>query len=542
MDIPSFKFASLGFLLSAVLLFPALPCSAAYVRGERIWKCDFTPEEAARYGVAECRPDETGRGATYEPQGGAAGDGALRFHSPAQNYEIKISVKPGAKLTGMLLVEADVKGMGIGDGVRPWNGAKVMMPFTPPGKAVQYPQTPNETGSFDWKTWSMVRDFGQPVEGPSLVLGLEFAVGDFWVDAVRIFRVKEVPDNEVVPPSANEAAARLPRGVFAGRHNPAARRGTMVGYRMEEEDVATLASWGANLIRLQIGGTEMIRAISTEEWFSALSNRLDWCESVMDRCARHGIKVVLDLHVGPGCTVSKNAANLIPKDYLGRGYDPSDLVRAWRIIATRFRNHPATYGYDILNEPSVDPETWRRICRDVIAAVRPIDPKTPFIVQIPGVTDKARYKLEEPNVIYSPHFYSPQELTHCGVGVANAIRWSYPGYINGVWWDKEQIRVALKPWIEFQQTHPDAPILVGEFSCILWSKGADKWIRDCIELFEEYGWSWCYHAYREWPAWDVEYTNDEGWNLGKWVKAEGDTARKRELLKGLSHNTRTAAE
>ena len=96
---------------------------------------------------------------------------------------------------------------------------------------------------------------------------------------------------------------------------------------MEEEDVATLASWGANLIRLQIGGTEMIRATTTEAWFSALSNRLDWCESVMDRCARHGIKVVLDLHVGPGCTVSKNAANLIPKDYLGRGYAPADLVR-----------------------------------------------------------------------------------------------------------------------------------------------------------------------------------------------------------------------
>ena len=97
---------------------------------------------------------------------------------------------------------------------------------------------------------------------------------------------------------------------------------------------------------------------------------------------------------------------------------------------TRFRRHPATFGYDILNEPSVEPETWRQLCR-----------------------------------------------------------------INGVWWDKEQIRVALKPWIEFQMAHPDAPILVGEFSCILWSKGADKWIRSGT-----------------------------------------DTARKRELLKGLSHN------
>ena len=89
-----------------------------------------------------------------------------------------------------------------------------------------------------------------------------------------------------------------------------------------------------------------------------------------------------------------------------------------------------------------------------------------------------------------------------------------------------------------RRENPDAPILVGEFSCILWSKGADRWIRDCIELFEEYGWSWCYHAYREWPAWDVEYTNDPDWAVGAWIKADADTARKRELLKGLSRNRR----
>ena len=62
MEISSFKFVRLGFLLSAALLFPALPCSAAYVRGELVWKNDFTPEEATRDGVAECRPDESGCG------------------------------------------------------------------------------------------------------------------------------------------------------------------------------------------------------------------------------------------------------------------------------------------------------------------------------------------------------------------------------------------------------------------------------------------------------------------------------------------------
>ena len=45
----------------AAVLAPALPCAAAYVRGELVWKCDFTPEEAARYGVAGHRLHEAGR-------------------------------------------------------------------------------------------------------------------------------------------------------------------------------------------------------------------------------------------------------------------------------------------------------------------------------------------------------------------------------------------------------------------------------------------------------------------------------------------------
>lgn len=121
-------------------------------------------------------------------------------------------------------------------------------------------------------------------------------------------------------------------------------------------------------------------------------------------------------------------------------------------------------------------------------------------------------------------------------GGARTVRWSYPGYINGVYWDKEQMRVALKGYIDFQRAHPGVRLLVGEFSCILWAKGADRYIRDAIEIFEEYGWDWCYHAYREWPPWDVEYDHDADYTLQKFTKATRDTERKQELVKGLSYN------
>ena len=64
----------LSFLAAAAMIVSAFPCAAAYVRGELVWECDFTPDEAAQYGVAGLRFDESGRGAEYEPSGCASRD------------------------------------------------------------------------------------------------------------------------------------------------------------------------------------------------------------------------------------------------------------------------------------------------------------------------------------------------------------------------------------------------------------------------------------------------------------------------------------
>ncbi len=526
MKLPRFRL-----LLAAALCASLAPTvRAAYVRGDLVWKCDFTPAEAAQYKLDRRHFDAAGHGVAYEPREGANGDGAMRFRCPDQKHKATVTFRPDVPVTGLVLVEADVKGVEIGPGFQAWNGPKVMLPYRKTsiadvrtGKMV-YPQLPGETGSFDWKTWTMVYDFESVEDGPDIVLGLELGAGEMLVDSVRIWRAVEMPDDEVAAPF-NAAAAAIPRGAFAGRHNPEAVRGAMSGGDLSEESLRNLADWGANLLRLQIGGNELRHGESVEAYFAALSNKLDWCETIMDRCARNGIHVIVDLHAGPGCVSTKHAANIIPDDY-----DAAELAKAWEIIAARFKDHPATYAYDILNEPSVAPATWVRVCEEVMRATRRIDPRTPFVVET------AKHWYEGENVIYSPHFYSPHPLTHNGVGGPTKVRWSYPGYINGVYWDKEQMRVDLRSWIEFQREHPGARILVGEFSCILWSKGSDAWIRDAIDLFEEYGWSWCYHAYREWPAWDVEYTNTPDWTQGKWVKATEDTPRKLELLRGLSYN------
>jgi hypothetical protein len=112
------------------------------------------------------------------------------------------------------------------------------------------------------------------------------------------------------------------------------------------------------------------------------------------------------------------------------------------------------------------------------------------------------------NVVYSVHMYLPQAFTHQGVfGKPSGI--AYPGRCDGKLWDKAAVREALQPVVDFQEKYR-VPIYIGEFSAIRWAPGtsAADYLRDCLAVFEEHGWHWAYHAFREWDGWSVEHGPD----------------------------------
>ena len=80
----------------------------------------------------------------------------------------------------------------------------------------------------------------------------------------------------------------------------------------------------------------------------------------------------------------------------------------------------------------------------------------------------------------------------------------------------------------FQEKY-GAKIYVGEFSAVCWAPGAEKYLEDAISVFEEYGWDWTYHAFREWPGWSVEHQGQSDNDL----VPVADTPRKRALLGGF---------
>ncbi len=513
----------IGMMLVAALFAAVAPVEAGYKKGELLWKCDFTRDELPMVNGTNSYLRE---GRTWIANEGASGDGAMYVKSGSNRSGFMFGIPlPVAKFAGMIQIEADVKGVDLQRGPHDFNGPKIMFPFSVGGRK-SHPQLPSEYGTFDWKTWVRVDYLPPEANSFALVLGLEQAAGEFYIDAVRIYRAQEIPDGEVAVAPKNPRADAVPRGRWGAAGRPGAYRGVMSGNDLSEDAFKTLHAWNANLIRMQIGiGTKNLNSI--DDWFVALEQRLVEVDRVLALCRKYGLKMVIDLHGGPGCKATKYASNVVPADY-----DTTNLKCAWRKITTRYREDPTIYGYDILNEPACAPETWDRVFRDVVKEIRKIDRTTPVI------TESIKYWYPDENVIYSPHYYSPHTLTHFGVGGIGRVRWSYNNWINGEFWNKDRIREALEPFVRFQLEHPGARIYIGEFSCILWAKGADGYINDCVELFDEYGWDWTYHAFREWPPWSVEHEPTSDFKVGHFRKANGETARLKALKRGFAKNSR----
>ena len=102
------------------------------------------------------------------------------------------------------------------------------------------------------------------------------------------------------------------------------------------------------------------------------------------------------------------------------------------------------------------------------------------------------------------------KFTGQGVNAA-AAGVAYPGAIAGKLWDKAELRRVLQPVRDWQRDF-GVQIYIGEFSAIRWAPNdsACRYLKDCIELFEEFGWDWSYHAFREWNGWSVDYGQDKG--------------------------------
>jgi len=408
------------------------------------------------------------------------------------------------RMAGKLItLSAVVKAENVGEPPNPWNGIKVMLVLeTEEGK--QFPQLDLPTGTFDWRPATRPVRVPREVVSAQLCVGLERVTGTAWFDNLEIRLGR--------PHAGGQRAALRFKG-----HNLPRLRGVMHGPRFNDADLRDLAlEWHANQVRWQLNWTPMKKA---EEWAQDLDAYDRWldealieCDKALDACEKYGLKVLVDLHTPPGGRAEGGVCRM----FRDQRYQDK-LLGVWKRIAARYEGRDVIYAYDLLNEPVEGRVAeglcnWRELATRATQAIRAIDPGKPVVFEPgpwggPEGLDRT-LPLDVDRVIYSFHMYKPHAFTHQGVHGA-PVGLAYPGEINGVRWDKEQLRETMRPAIDFQREF-NVHIYVGEFSAIRWApdNGAYRYLRDVIDLFEEYGWDWSYHAFREWDGWSVEHGPD----------------------------------
>jgi endoglucanase len=179
---------------------------------------------------------------------------------------------------------------------------------------------------------------------------------------------------------------------------------------------------GAMFRRLRAAGLRHVRipispaAFSPDppSWQGAALMRLD---QAVCAALGQGLGVVIDLH---------------PVKALGPANEPVDATAArlseiWHRLAGRYQAAPSDrVFFEILNEPKLSVEDWGRVQPRLLQAIRSVAPRNTVIATASPWSTAAALAgltpLQDPNVVYSFHFYTPMIFTHQGAG------WSLPPY------------------------------------------------------------------------------------------------------------------
>lgn len=500
--------------------------------GDLLWRLDLS--DPARL------PSGLPAGAAWVEEGPAA-ERCLRITVPADRAKgmamVSIPVDVAAWRGMVVSIACQAKAEGVSQPPQPWNGVKCMLHYRSASSGDAWVNEGKVFGTFGWRQLSASASIADDASDGEIMLGMQDCSGTAWIADVRITAQavrprRPAPQADAPPPFRGHDLPRL--------------RGVMSPNSFAEKDFTDLAAMGVNAVRWQIGRnwgkTGGDRDIAEyDRWLDAEMAELD---QALEAGKRHGIRLLIDLHAPPGGRLPDGTMSML----LEKAFQ-DHFVAVWERFARRYRGHPAVWGYDLVNEPVQNRPSppgladWLGIQVLAGKAIRRIDADTPIVIETDAWDNPQRFAWLEPvdlpKVIYQAHMYWPGEYTHQGVHNAwgeqgSAARPVYPGTFNGRPLDRAALAAYLKPVREFQLAY-NAHIIIGEFSAVRWAGGADRYLADCIDIFEEYGWDWTYHAFREWHGWSFEH-EDLPYDKAHGVPAATPTARAQVLMQWFERN------
>lgn len=276
-----------------------------------------------------------------------------------------------------------------------------------------------------------------------------------------------------------------------------------------EKDIAQIASWGMDHVRLPID--YMILEDDDkpfeykEEGFGYVDRCIVWCE-------KYNLNIILDLHRAPGYAFHTLHENrLFDDEYLQDRY-----VGLWKAFAKRYINHGRNLVFELLNE-IVEPDStrWNKLSKRAVAEIRSIDKNRVIIIggnnynSVNTLNELER--IDDDNIVYTFHFYEPHIFTHQRASWEELLKdinfkVDYPSgkeiyeeylsqnddfkrkysYEENI--DKEYLRRCLQPALLFAGER-DVTLYCGEYGVIEHApiEGNLRWHKDLSDLLMEYG-------------------------------------------------------
>ncbi len=196
-----------------------------------------------------------------------------------------------------------------------------------------------------------------------------------------------------------------------------------------EEDFAMIAELGFNFVRLPIDYRIYTKS---GDWSTYLEPRLAQIDQAVAWGQKYGLHLCLNLHRAPGYCVNAPSTPL-PASQDVSLWDNAAAQAAfaahWRMFARRYQAIPAgALSFNLVNEPgNVTGETYVRAVQPAIDAIRAVSPERIIISDAVDFGNGRIDALLAQNLVISPHFYNPVNLTHYQAEwVSGSTTWPVP--------------------------------------------------------------------------------------------------------------------
>lgn len=289
-----------------------------------------------------------------------------------------------------------------------------------------------------------------------------------------------------------------------------------VGPPHTQDNFQRLAEWGANYVNLSHPG------IFTENPPYKLDERVaKHLDSLIAAAEKANLFVVVSFRTGPGRNEQALSGEPRQSDHpVWQTKAAQDAwVAMWKAAARRYRNKPAVVGFDLMVEPNAngaifklyEPEpffakygdtlyNWNPLAQRIGKAIRTLDPETPILVGAMNWSSVSWLstlpKFTFGNVVYLAHHYEPFVYTHQQAPFSRTYPGTFDANYDGVndRVDKTFVKKLLQPLVDFRDSRK-AVVAVNEFGLSRWQPGADRYLKEMYEIFEEWGistalWEW----------------------------------------------------